>query len=121
MKKLLLIIMLFALSSPVMALDINKGQLVNVWLAITERDSAAFTIGTGAFEVQTRDGTVIQSSAGATVNNTTHYIYGLIDTTAAAFVDDLYCQVKFTFAVSTETYVYYVPIHIFTYILGSGE
>lgn len=121
MKKIILILVLMILALPVLALDINKNQICNIWIAVTERDSASFTISSGEFEVQDRDGTVLQSAASATVNNTTHYIYGLVDTTASVFTDDLYCQVKFTFAIGTETYIYYVPLHIFSYIIGSGE
>ena len=120
MKKLLLLLVLSSfLGIPAYGLDINQGEIVNIWIAVTERDSAAFTIDSATYSVEDRSGTVLQDSAAATVNQTTHYVYGLVDTTS--YSDDLFAQVKFIFVIGSETYIYYVPIHIFDYILGSGE
>ena len=116
MKIIGIILVAFFLVSPVFALDLQKGEIVNIWIAIEERDDASFSIQSSTFEVLNRDGDILQSSGVATVNDTTHYIYGKVDTTATAFTNGLAAQVKFIYYIEGQTYIYFVPINIHQYI-----
>ena len=116
MKKLIIIIMgFFLIALPALAIDLYQGEVINIWIEVGERADATFTIQSASFEVMDRDGTVLQANATATIDSVDMYVYGLVDTSAAAFTSGLSAQVKFTFIIDTETYIYFVPIKIYEY------
>ena len=88
----------------------DKGEKKNVWIEVSERDAAAFTIASATFEVFDETGTSVQASAVATPDN--HKIYGLVDTTTVKFVAGDSYEVKFTFIIGTETYIDMVAIKL---------
>lgn len=99
----------------------DLGEKKNVWIEVSERDNAAFTIteeGT-VFEVFDEDGVSVQASATATVEGAK--VYGLVDTTATVgegeeetdvFVAGKSYEVKFTFIINDETYIDVVHIKL---------
>lgn len=104
-------IVLAILATFVFALDLDKNEKVNIWLEIGDRDGSTFTISSATMSVLANTGSlVMQSAASATISSTK--IYGLVDTTAAAFTQGTDCRAKFTFVISDETYIEYVPLHI---------
>jgi len=96
----------------------EKNEIKNVWVQIEERDQGTVTITTGAdtiFDVVDEDNTVVQASAQASVsNNGTALVklYGLVDTTAAEFVDGSTYKVRFTAKIGAETYKAYRPMRV---------
>ncbi len=99
----------------------DLGEIKNVWIEVSDRDIAAFTIteaGT-VFEVFDEDGASVQAEAAATIDEAK--IYGLVDTTATVgvgedetdvFVAGKSYEVKFTFIINLETYIDVVHIKL---------
>jgi hypothetical protein len=93
----------------------EKGEIKNVWIQVEERDQATVTISSQTFDVVDGDDAEKQASGNASVqNNGTSLvqIFGLVDTSVAAFVDGTAYKVRFTYAIGAETYKAHVPIRI---------
>ena len=88
----------------------DKGEKKNVWIEVAERDAAAFTIASATFEVFDDAGVSVQTSTGASISGAK--IYGLVDTSVAAFVAGESYEVKFTFIIGSETYIDKVAIKL---------
>ena len=116
MKYIIPLILFLVLITPALGVDLQKGEKVNIWIEIEERSDASFTIGTSVFEVMDRDGAELQASGSATVDNTNHYVYGIVDTSASGFTNGLVAQVKFTYIIGAETFIFFVPIQVFLYM-----
>ena len=114
MKKKLLILLALLIALPAFAVDLEMGEKVNIWIEVSERDNASFTIQTANFSVMTSSGGVIQAETTATIDGAK--VYGLVDTSVSAFTDGLYAQVKFTYVIGDEVFIFYVPILMFQYI-----
>jgi hypothetical protein len=88
----------------------DKGEKKNVWIEISERDDASFTISSATFEVLDTDGNSVQASGDATISSTR--IYGLVDTSTDDFSDGESYEVKFTYVIGSETYIDKVAIKL---------
>lgn len=115
MKKLLkLLFLLVLLAQPCLAIDLEIGEQVNIWIKVEERDGSSFTIQTASFSVLTSNGGVIQAESAASIDD--DKVYGLVDASTAAFTPGLFAQVKFVYEIGDETYISHVPLQIFQYI-----
>jgi hypothetical protein len=88
-----------------MARTIMKGKKKYSRALITEDDGGNVTVTTPLMDVVNDAGTVIQIEAPASLddNGTAAVtIYGLVDTTPAAFVDGEWVKARFTFTVGDE-------------------
>ena len=84
----------------------KKGEIKDSWIEVTERDGGTVTVSSYTFEVFDKDDTSVQASDTASIsgNGTAEVkIYGLVDTTAAAFVAGSSYYVRFTYVIGSET------------------
>lgn len=93
----------------------EKNEIKNVWIQIEERDQGTVTTTAQTFDVVDGDDVEIQASGNASVqNNGTSLVqvYGLVDTSAAAFVDGTAYKVRFAVTIDAETYKAHVPMKV---------
>ena len=93
----------------------EKGEIKNVWIQIDERDLGTVTTSAQTFDVVDGDDVEIQASGNASVqNNGTSLVqvYGLVNTSVAAFVAGTAYKVRFTVTIGAETYKARVPISV---------
>lgn len=93
----------------------EKGEIKNVWTQIDERDRGTVTTSAQTFDVVDGDGAEIQASGNASVQNNGSalvQVFGLVDTSVAAFVDGTAYKVRFTVTIGSETYKARIPIRI---------
>lgn len=98
-----------------MARFIAKGYKKYSRFLITEDDGASITVTDPLMKVVNDAGTVIQAEAAASLDNNgtaAVTIYGLVDTTDAAFVDGEWVKAKFTFTIGDEVLPAVDPIFI---------
>ncbi len=99
-----------------MSRRIPKGASDYSRMLITEDDGAVLTVSNQVFEVLNAAGTSIQAEAASSVRNNgtaAVEIFGLVDTTAAGFIDGEWTQVKHTFDIGADvTKVEYDPVLI---------
>lgn len=88
----------------------DKGEIKHVWIEVSERDDAAFTISSATFEVFDDAGTSVQTSTAASIDGAK--IYGLVDTSTVKFTAGESYEVKFTFVIGSETYIDVVHIKL---------
>jgi hypothetical protein len=91
---------------------VNLGEVLNLWIQIGERGNAAFTIQTANYAVLNTSGYTIQTEATATIDNTNHYVYGLVNTGTSQFTADLTALVRYRYYIGSETRIYYKLIEI---------
>lgn len=88
-----------------MSRRIPKGAKDYSRILVTEDDGGTVTITNQVFEVLDDSDANIQISGAASLRNdgtTAVEIYGLVDTTAAGFVDGEWVKVKFTFDIGAD-------------------
>ena len=98
-----------------MARYIQKNYKKYSRVLITEDDGGTVTVTDPLFDVVNDTGTVIQVSATASLddNGTAAVtIYGLVDTTATAFVDGSWVKARFTFTIGDEMLPAVDPIFV---------
>ena len=89
-------------------IELEKTEIKDVWIEVTERDGGTVTVSTYTFEVFDKDATSVQASATASIsgNGTVEVkIYGLVDTTDDGFVVKSSYYVRFTYIIGSETYI----------------
>ena len=100
-------------------LDAQKGEKVNAWIEISDRDNAAFSVLSASMTVldwsksytmQTEIVANITTAAPATIK--LPRIYALVDTTAAAFTSGTACRVKFFYWVDNEIKIKWLDLLI---------
>ncbi len=120
MKHFILIVLaIIFVTGTALALDIEKGEKVNIWIKIQERNGAAFTIASGDIGVFDSSGYTVQTTAAAIVDAgeaafsaLSHTVKGLLDTTFGTFTAGDYDRVKFRYYIGNEIYIDYVPIDV---------
>jgi hypothetical protein len=98
-----------------MARTIMKNKKKYSRALITEDDKANVTVTNPLMDVVNDEDTVIQDEAAASLddNGTAAVtIYGLVDTTAAGFVDGEWVKARFTFTIGDEVLGAVDPIFI---------
>lgn len=88
-----------------------KGEKIQCWTQMTERNGTTFTIDTATMYVAGADGAVWQASGNATVDGP--LVYKLIDTSFGAFTAGNRGYAVFTYTVAPEVYIFKVPIRIY--------
>lgn len=110
---------LFFLPLPVRAETVNLGEILNCWIRVDVRPTgASFSIQTANYSVIDESGFCLQSEATASVDNTSHYVYGLVNTTFSAFTADQTCYVKYRYYIGSETRIYYKRLEIKALSIG---
>jgi hypothetical protein len=90
--------------------ELIKGEKINCWTLIEERDGQAFTIDTSTMTVEGRDGTIWQAQTGTQSDG--GEVWALIDTTAEAFEAGTAGYAEFEYHIGGEIYIFRVPIRI---------
>ena len=93
----------------------EKSEKKNIWILVKERDGNSVTATAFVFDVVDSDDSVVQAEVSASVSgnaSTSLKVYGLVDTTAAGFVDGSSYKVRFTVTIGDEDYKANIPIKI---------
>lgn len=99
----------------IMSRTIMKNKKKYSRILVTEDDGESLTITTPLMDVVNSDDTVIQAEAAASIDNNgtaAVTVYGLVDTTPAAFVDGESVKARFTFTIGDEVLGGVDPIFI---------
>ena len=93
---------------------IRKNAKENVWIeGYDDHTAGTVTVASATFQVFDADDASVQASASATIadnTTTTPDVYGLVDTSVAAFVNGSAYKVEFVVTIGSEVYREVVPI-----------